>query len=300
MNKILTGILLIVISLFINTYVLANTVAHNTVPLRVAVSSNFSPLLTQLIPDFYKETNIKIEIISAASGTLYQQILYGAPFDLFLSADDIHPQRLAKASLIIKNSLHTYALGQLAFWSANENFNTQKNLVELLTFYLANDTKIAIANYNSAPYGQRAVETLKSLGLWKNFKDKVITGINVNQTFQQVRSQSVVGGFVALSQLKLNNLQGLLVDEHLYAPIKQQLVILQKSTKIAEAEKFIRFLLAPNIQKKLVTFGYKIAQKNTLIHQNTLVYQNTIINNNSIQKIPPYVTKTLSTPFFHK
>jgi|GEM_PF-358641 len=310
MNKILTGIILI-ISVFIHTYALANTVARNTTPLRVAVSSNFSPLLTQLIPDFYKETNIKVDIISASSGTLYQQILYGAPFDLFLSADDIHPQRLAKASLIVKNSLQTYALGQLAFWSANENFNTQKSLFTLLTSYLANNTKIAISNSTAAPYGQRAVETLNSLGLWEKFKDKVITGINVNQTFQQIRSQSVVGGFVALSQLKLNNLQGLLVEENLYTPIKQQLVILQKSTKKTQAEKFVSFLLAPNTQKKLVTFGYKIAQKSSLpqkkplAHQNILVNKNTLFskdlaNKNSIKKLPLNLSYTLSTPFYGK
>jgi molybdate transport system substrate-binding protein len=230
---------------------------NSTAPLRIAVSSNFSPVLAKLMPLFLNDTGIKTEVISGSSATLYQQILYGAPYDIFLSADETHPQRLASKSYIVENSLQTYAIGQLAFWSISPNVDPQQNLLTLLSNYLSTSSRIAIANPNTAPYGQRALETLKTLNLWDNFQDKTITGINVNQTFQQIRSRSVDAGFVALSQLRVNNLQGLVVPEKLYSPIKQQLVILKNSQKVINATKLSKFLLSPAIQKRLVQYGYK-------------------------------------------
>ncbi|WP_077341301.1 molybdate ABC transporter substrate-binding protein [Pseudocolwellia agarivorans] len=245
-------------SIFICFFTTTSSYAKSK-PLRVAVSSNFAPVLTQLAPTIFNETNITIDIISGSSGTLYQQIIHGAPYDMFLSADDIHPQRLASESFTVKNSLQTYAIGQLAFWSANKNFNPQQNLTNLLNEYLVNSSKIAISNPNTAPYGQRAVETLNALGFWEKFKDKTITGINVNQTFQQIRSHAVTAGFVALSQLKLNNLHGIVVPEDLYSPIKQQLVILKNSKRIEAAEKLALFIQTSAIQKIIASYGYKAA-----------------------------------------
>lgn len=234
-----------------------NSNINNKTPLRVAVSSNFSPVLTKLIPLFLNETGIHTEVISGSSATLYQQIIHGAPYDIFLSADDIHPQRLASKSYIVKNSLQTYAIGQLAFWSANKNFNHEQNLSALLVNYLNTSSRIAIANPKTAPYGQRALETLEALNLWDKFKHKTITGINVNQTFQQIRSHSVKAGFVALSQLKVNNLEGIVVSAKLYSPIKQQLVILKNSKKITKAKKLSEFLTRSTIQDFIKKYGYK-------------------------------------------
>lgn len=234
----------------------------NNTPLRIAVSSNFSPVLAKIIPIFNSESGIKTEIISGSSGTLYQQILHGAPYDLFLSADDIHPQKLKQKSLIVPNSLTTYADGQLAFWSAIEpifenNVDNEQLLKTTLSSYLDKSFRIAIANPNTAPYGQRAFEVLSALNLWQSFQQKLIVGINVNQTFQQIRSQAVTGGFVALSQLKINNLEGLTIPTNLYSPIKQQLVILKKSQQIAQANKLVIFLQQPKIQGLLAQYGYK-------------------------------------------
>lgn len=184
--------------------------------------------------------------------------MHGAPYDMFLSADDIHPNKLSEHSLIVKNSLQTYALGQLAFWSATETIKPKQNITYVLSQYIKNANRIALANPNTAPYGNRALETLQSLGLWQHFKNKVITGINVSQTFQQLRSGAVKGGFVALSQLKVNNLQGLTIPETLYTPIKQQLVILKRSKKINAAQKLMTFLQDKNTQKIIKSYGYKV------------------------------------------
>ena len=233
--------------------------SHKTSPLRIAVSANFSPILTQILPEFTRKHNIKVDIISGASGALYQQIIHGAPYDMFLSADDVHPKKLSKNLLIVKDSRQTYALGQLAFWSAEQAIDPTQNITDVLLKYKNNAYRVALANPNTAPYGNRAYQALQSLDLWQHFKNKIITGINVSQTFQQLRSGSVKGGFVALSQLKVNNLQGLTVPATLYSPIKQQLVILKRSEQINAAKKLAKFLQSNESQKIIERYGYETA-----------------------------------------
>jgi len=276
-NKLLTSLILSTITLISLLLISQPSLASNLVkdanqgdskPLRIAVSSNFSPVLTKLIPQFLNETGIQTEIISGSSGTLYQQILHGAPYDIFLSADDIHPKRLASGDFIVEGSLQTYALGQLAFWSAKSSIKPDQKFSDVLLAHLINSnapTKIAIANPKIAPYGQRAFETLESLNLFGSFEHKFIVGINVSQTFQQVRSHAVTAGFVALSQLKINNLQGLIVPESLYSPIKQQLVILKTSKKVTQAKQLSNFLLNAKIQDNIAKFGYKAVKTNDSI-----------------------------------
>lgn len=282
-NKILRALTFPIITflslLLISPSSLANK--SNNKPLRIAVSANFSPVLTKLIPIFLGESGIHSEVISGSSGTLYQQILHGAPYDMFLSADDIHPQRLADADLIVAGSLQTYAIGQLAFWSANKNFSSEQDLSTILLSYsnsTSNSARIAMANPKTAPYGQRAFETLESLNLWNNFKNKLIIGINVSQTFQQVRSHAVDAGFVALSQLEINNLKGLAVPETLYKPIKQQLVILKSSKKNAEAQQLSDFLLNAKTQESISQYGYKKIEISTSVEITSTPLSQTVDN----------------------
>lgn len=221
-----------------------------TLPLRIAVAANFAPVLELLIPQFIEQTQIPVQIISAASGTLFLQIYHGAPFDIFLSADSTRPQKLKEANLIFVDSLHTYAYGQLALWSAND-------LITIEAFAdLKNDQSFAIANPKTAPYGKAAKEALESLNLWSQLKSNLVTGININQTFQQVRSQAVKVGIVANSQLVMNQLTGTVIPSHYHQPIKQQIVILKSSIQAGNAQIFSDFLLSPKIQQQLLTLGY--------------------------------------------
>ena len=237
-----------------------------TTPLRIAVASNFAPVLEKILPLFISETAIKTQIISASSGTLFLQIKHGAPFDIFLSADNIRPQKLLDDNLAVANSLQIYAIGQLAFWSANNHFSPSNNASSPLTFLspLATSTdRFAMANPELAPYGKAAKETLEHLALWENVKNKVVMGININQTFQQVRSKAVNSGLVALSQLKLNNLEGVTIPTSYHQAIEQQLVIIKSSTNVAQAQQFSAFLLKESTQALISEYGYQaIGQKN--------------------------------------
>ena len=227
----------------------ANAFDEQDKPLRIAVAANFAPTLEHLLSDFPNKNRIKYQIISAATGTLYQQIKHGAPFDLFLAADNVRPKVLEQEQLIIANSRKTYAFGQLALWSATQQLSSLNKLNNFSGY-------LAIANPNTAPYGKAAQQVLENLSLWSKLKNRVVTGININQTFQQVRSQAVPIGIVALSQLKMNQLDGIAIPSSYYQPIAQQLVVLKSSKQINNAKQISDYLLQKTTQVKLEELGY--------------------------------------------
>ena len=232
--------------------------ASNNSPLRIAVAANFTPVLKELLVEFNQKTQIKTQLISGATGALYLQIKHGAPFDIFLSADSVRPKLLEQQSLILRNSRKTYAIGQLALLSTSH----KAQLSDLAT----PPNYFAIANPDIAPYGKAAKQTLQHLSLWKKYKNNLITGTNINQTFAQVLSQSVHSGLVANSQLVLNKLAGAVIPSSYHQPILQQLVIIKDRKNIESAERLSQFLLSPEIQQKIINFGYA---KKSLTHQYT-------------------------------
>ncbi len=245
---------LIITSLFINTSIAVQL--HNTndlkgsKPLRIAVAANFAPILKILLVDFHQQSQIKTQMISGASGAMYLQIKHGAPFDIFLSADSKRPKQLEQDKLIVAGSRQTYAFGQLALLS-NNGQETLTNLQQI-------PKRFAIANPDIAPYGKAAKETLEHLKLWPKYANILIKGININQTFAQVRSKAVNSGLVANSQLVLNNLSGVVIPADYHQPITQQLVIIKKSTKQQQAKQLSTFLLSNKVQAIISQYGYQV------------------------------------------
>ena len=221
-------------------------------PLRIAVAANFTPVLKVLLSDFTAQTGIESQIISGASGAIFLQIKHGAPFDVFLSADSRRPKALEQAGLSLANSRQTYATGQLALYSS-----TLQSLEQLSRSHKQESEQyFAIANPDIAPYGKAAKETLIHLGLWQSYRDKLIKGINIGQTFSQIRSKAVNSGLVANSQLVLNNLSGVIIPSNYHQPIEQQLVIMKASNNQLAAKKFADFLLSEKNQAIIVSYGY--------------------------------------------
>ena len=229
-----------------------NVSYNNDQPLRIAVASNFTPALKKLLIDFHQRTNINTQIISGATGAMFIQIQHGAPFDIFLAADSLRPLQLEQKDLVIANSRKTYAQGQLALFSESST----AQLHDLNKGLNNTEQRLAIANPDIAPYGKAAKQTLEYLGLWEQYKHKIVVGININQTFAQVRTKAVNNGLVANSQLILNNLTGTIIPSNYYQPIKQQLVILKSSQNTNKAKILSEYLLSSSVQKEIVSFGY--------------------------------------------
>ena len=219
--------------------------------IHVAVASNFKTVLQTLLQDS-PIPGIQVKISAASSGVLYSQIVHGAPFDVFLSADNVRPQALIKEGFASHSSLITYALGELAVWQPNAN---------------RVNNKVAIANPRFSPYGQASEFYTNA-----NFKKPInyVYGNNITQAFQFVQSGNASVGVMAVSTLKMafNNSQDpqylsyKLIPPSEYPEIIQQGVIIKSSKKLATAQKLMDFLMTSSTQLKLVELGYRTKDSN--------------------------------------
>ena len=245
--------LLFVCQFFIGTHSMANEI-------RIAVASNFYPTMKAIVEEFelenYESSKInKIVLIPGSSGKHYAQIINGAPFDIFFSADKARPVLLEKKGIVENESRFTYALGKIVLWSPANGFVDPKGQV----LYDNNFRFLAIANPKIAPYGIATKETLVSMGLWKNMDKKLVRGENIAQAFQFINSGNAELGFVSFSQLMSPNfsLVGSFweVPKSLYNPIEQQAVLLRDSLLGRNFMEFVRTDKALNIISK---FGYDL------------------------------------------
>ena len=245
--------LLFACQFFISTQSVANEI-------RIAVASNFYPTMKEIVEQFEFEaidpsiTN-KIVLIPGSSGKHYAQVINGAPFDIFFSADKTRPVLLEQQGLVKNESRFTYALGKLALWSSIHGFVDPKGQV----LYDKNFRFLAIANPKIAPYGIATMETLVSMSLWKNVHKKLVRGENIAQAFQFIDSGNVELGFVSFSQLMRPNfsLKGSFweVPQSLYNPIEQQAVLLRDSRL---GRTFIEFVQTDKALNIISKFGYDL------------------------------------------
>ncbi len=245
-------ILSICISVFPS--VLSNSWANE---IQVAVASNFYNPFREIVVQFEKETNHKVQIISSSTGKLYAQIMHGAPFELFLAADQKRPIMLEKNGNAISESRFTYALGKITLWSVYPNVITGDGESTLQT---KNFAHIAIANPKTAPYGKAALQTIQKLGLWNEIRPLIVQGENIGQTFQFVASQNAKLGFVALSQIldPKNKFKGKRWDvpEKFYDPLKQDLVILKKGINNSGVKTLTAYLQSNAAKRIIQKYGY--------------------------------------------
>lgn len=223
--------------------------------LKVAVASNFYPVLRSIAKVFKKEHGIEVLLSSGSTAKHYAQIINGAPFDIFFAADTKHTKLLENKKMIVPESRKLYAIGKLAFYTpALQNKRSFKDTVHDLR-----NRKISIANPELAPYGLAAKETLQNLKLWNNLKESLVFGENIAQTFHFVQSGSVDAAFVAFSQLKLINFEKTdnfwLVPEAYHSPLNQDLVLLKPSSS---ASRFLAFLKTPSVRKIIEENGYRL------------------------------------------
>lgn len=222
----------------------------------VAVAANFSAPMQQIAALFQKETGHQIKLSFGASGGIYAQVKNGAPFDLFLSADQLTPQKLEAEGLGVPNSRFTYATGQLVLWSKQEGLVDAKGQV------LQNKSiqRIALANPKLAPYGAAAIETMTNLGLLKELQSKLVQGDNIAQTYQFVSTQNAQIGFVALSQVFTNgNItsgSAWIVPGNLHQPIQQDVILLRKGQDNKAATALLLYLKGEQAKKIMKSFGY--------------------------------------------
>jgi molybdate transport system substrate-binding protein len=223
--------------------------------LRIAVASNFAPVLEQLAADFKKSSGHTVVLSAGATGKLYTQITSGAPFDVFFAADNDKPALLVSEHKAVAGTAYTYALGQLVLWSTTLNLGSNAQA----TLKAANFRHLAIASPKLAPYGAAAQQTLEKLQLWEPLQAKLVMGENIAQTLQFIESGNAELGFIALAQwLELPAQQRgtpWQVPAELHAPITQDAVILKDS---AAARAFLSFMQSAASKAQIKKAGYAL------------------------------------------
>jgi len=224
----------------------------------VAVAANFTAPMKRIAADFEKDTGHKAVLSFGASGKFYAQIKNGAPYQVFLSADDGKPARLAKDGLAVASSRFTYAVGTLVLWSAKPGFVDAKGDVLVKGRF----NKLSIANPKLAPYGLAAIETMKKLGLLAALQPKFVQGENISQTYQFISTGNAELGFVALSQVmkngKVTSGSSWIVPAKLHSPIRQDAVLLSTGKDNAAARALMAYLKTEKVRKLIRTYGYEI------------------------------------------
>jgi molybdate transport system substrate-binding protein len=225
---------------------------------QAAVAANFSGPFERIAADFAAETGHKAVAAVGATGKLYAQIKNGAPFEVFLAADDETPRKLVMEGDAVAGSQFTYARGKLVLWSARPGLVDDKG-----TVLLRDDiTHIAIANPKLAPYGLAAEETLKAGKIYDAVKPKLVMGENITQAFQFVATGNAEVGFVALSQVvapgKPQEGSLWIVPANLYSPILQDAVLLKKGETNPAASALLKFLKSDKARAVIKSYGYEL------------------------------------------
>ena len=225
---------------------------------QVAVAANFTAPIQAIAADFEKNTGHKLVAAYGATGQFYTQIKNGAPFEVFLSADDTTPEKLEKVGDTVKGSRFTYAVGTLALWSAKDGYVDTNGEVLKKNQY----QHLSIANPKAAPYGLAATQVLEKLKLTEATKAKIVEGQNITQAYQFVSTGNAELGFVALSQIykegKVASGSAWIVPASLHDPIKQDAVILSKGKDNAAAKALVEYLKGPKAAAVIKSYGYQL------------------------------------------
>ena len=236
--SLLTGLLL-------TTTVQAGTVS-------VAVAANFTSVAEDLAPLFKAETGHDVVYSFGATGLLYAQIAQGAPFEVFLAADDVRPARAVTDGFGAEGTGFTYAIGALALYSTSLDLADGKAVLEQGEF-----DRLAIADPETAPYGRAAVETLAALGLLDEVTPRLVTGENISQALQFIDSGNAELGFVAASQV-ISRPGVWIVPADLHEPIRQDAVLLKTGETNPAATAFMDFLRSKTAVSLIEAAGYAV------------------------------------------
>ena len=263
-----------------------NGKAESAQVLRIAAAANLAGVLPAVIEAYQAEAahnkdsqnkdsqnteNLKpkIEVTYASSGKLFAQINSGAPYNLFLSADQAFPAKYAQQQAANKSTAQapfTYARGQIALYSSNQDLNSIKTLdkASLQQLFITqpnasgNTVKITLANPELAPYGASAKALLQQQGIYDELNDskRLIQAENIGQAFQYTHTATTDYGFVALSQLisaKVEPSKYLVLQPESYPAILQDGIIVSDHPKATDFSQYLQSELA---QKLFADAGY--------------------------------------------
>lgn len=221
---------------------------------RAATAANFADAAAELARRWEARSGARVRVVAGASGPFAAQILRGAPFDVFLSADAARARAVAQAAGT-GDSLFTYAVGRLALWSRDRGrLDGEGRVLRAPGAF----RRLAIADPAAAPYGQAAVEALRALGLLDALRPRIVQGASIAQAYQFVATGAAELGLVAWSQVLAHpGGSRWLVPERLHAPIAQAACLTAAGAREPAAAAFLQWLRGPEAVAAIRRFGYR-------------------------------------------
>lgn len=225
-------------------------------PVLVAAASDLKFALDSIITVFSSTNPVMVRPIYGSSGKLYEQISNQAPFHIFMSADVEYP-RLLEEKALTASEIYLYGRGRIVVWSRKRD--TQ--VLGIDTFLEKDIKKIAIANPDHAPYGQRAVEALTYYKMYAAISSRLVLGENISQAAQFVSTGAADAGIIALSlamspTMKRYQTSFFLIPEQSHQPLLQGAVITRYGANSKGAAAFMAFLKTETAQNIFYYFGF--------------------------------------------
>lgn len=231
----------------------------------IAAAADLRYAMDEVAARFQKETGGAVRISFGSSGNFYTQITQGAPFELFMSADEEYVLRLADAGLT-RGKGALYAIGRIALFAPHGSpMTVDANMNGLRSLAAGGKlSRVAIADPSHAPYGRAAREALIRAGLWDGIQPKLILGENASQAAQFAASGAAMGGIIPLSLAmaptvsKLGSFAALPAEWH--TPLRQRMVLLKNAGP--EAESFFRYAQTPAARGIFRKYGFSLPEEN--------------------------------------
>ena len=227
----------------------------------VAAASDLQFALDSVARRFTADTGERVELVFGSSGTLTRQVVEGAPFELFLSADESYVEKLAAAGLT-RDSGVLYAVGRIVIFAPRGSpLAVDDQLAGLGRLLSSGGVKrFAIANPEHAPYGRAAEAALRARNLWQPLQPALVLGENISQAAQFAVAGDAAGGILAYSLVLAPALRDrgtfALLPESLHPPLRQRMVLLKRAG--ATTERFYQYLRQPAARETLRQFGFAV------------------------------------------
>ena len=244
--------LLVVTTVFFGAACSGSSSSPENPQIIVAAASNLRPVFEDLAWQFTEDTGVDVVFTFGASGQLREQIINGAPFDVFAPADSSFVDDVIAENRAIAESEVDYAVGRLALWSAPD-MQVPNDITQLADPVY---TRIAIANPEIAPYGLAAQQALVATGVLPEAQSKLVFGESISDTKQIVDSGNAPVGIIALSLAIADGRKYVVIPDTLHEPLLQSIVITAKESRRGNAQLWIDYLSSDIGVQILEKYGF--------------------------------------------
>lgn len=235
--------------------------AHAGGSITIAAAADLKFAMEEIVTAFRRgRPDDKVEVIYGSSGKFHTQIQQGAPYDLYFSADIAFPRGLERAGHAA-GPTRPYAVGRLVLWSKRPDADK----LTLTDLTKPGFKRIAIANPRHAPYGRRAEEALRAVGVWGKIANRLVLGENIAQTAQFVQTGNAQVGLIALSLALSPALAAegsyALIDDTLHAPLEQGFIVTRRAADNPVASAFADFMGSTPARTILRRYGFELPRE---------------------------------------